>query len=257
MLSFVTNPDTVAPLFAGCAHTMVRSCLQGIMGRLYASGETQPDAAMAVLGDFVFLAGKARAAFLLDFQRQLWDGSLKIFVPCHPHWNEAIETAFSGQWKKAVRYAFEKDPQAFDTKKLQSFSQALPEGFRLTAIGEAWFSYCKNTAWCRDFVSQYGDYPQYAKHGLGVLAIKDGVPASGASSYSGYEGGIEIQIETREDFRRRGLAAACGAALILACLKRGLSPSWDAHNPESAALAQKLGYRPSRQYLSYHVSDKE
>ena len=38
-------------------------------------------------------------------------------------------------------------------------------------------------------------------------------------------------------------APACGAALVLTCLARGLYPSWDAANRESVALAEKLGYR--------------
>ena len=51
-----------------------------------------------------------------------------------------------------------------------------------------------------------------------------------------------------EAHRRRGLATACAAGLILACLDRGLFPSWDAANPESVGLAQKLGYRFSHEY---------
>lgn len=80
--------------------------------------------------------------------------------------------------------------------------------------------------------------------GLGVIALRDGVPAAGASSYAVWDGGIEIQIDTRPDLRRRGLALSCGARLILTCLDQGLLPSWDAHDRRSAALAEKLGYPP-------------
>ncbi len=34
---------------------------------------------------------------------------------------------------------------------------------------------------------------------------------AGASSYSVYKGGIEIEIDTSSEYRRRGLATACGA----------------------------------------------
>ena len=76
---------------------------------------------------------------------------------------------------------------------------------------------------------------------------------SGASSYSGYCGGIEIEVDTREDYRRRGLAFICGAKLILDCLEREWYPSWDAQNPWSAALAKKLGYRFSHTYAAYEI----
>lgn len=77
---------------------------------------------------------------------------------------------------------------------------------------------------------------------------------SGASSYTVYRGGIEIEIDTRIDYRRQGLALACGAKLIMECLKRGLYPSWDAQNPGSVALSQKLGYHFDREYPVYEIN---
>ena len=67
------------------------------------------------------------------------------------------------------------------------------------------------------------------------------------------ESGIEIEVDTRNDCRRRELAQVCCAALILECLQRGLYPSWDAQNPFSVALAEKLGYHFSHTYPAYEV----
>ncbi len=71
--------------------------------------------------------------------------------------------------------------------------------------------------------------------------MKNGELVAGASSYAFYKGGIEVEIDTKEEERRKGLALVCAAKLILECLERGLYPSWDAHNKESLALAEKLG----------------
>ena len=87
-----------------------------------------------------------------------------------------------------------------------------------------------------------------------MVIKKDGVPVSGASSYSVYNGGIEIQIDTRTDYRRQGLAAAAAAALILECLDRNLYPSWDAASLWSVALAEKLGYQFDHEYDAYFVN---
>ena len=76
-----------------------------------------------------------------------------------------------------------------------------------------------------------------------MAALSGGELVGGASSYTCYSGGYELQVETREDMRRRGVALACCARLILTCLDRGLYPSWDAANLESVALARRLGYR--------------
>ena len=91
------------------------------------------------------------------------------------------------------------------------------------------------------------------KYGLGVVLLKDGEVVSGASSYSGYIGGIEIEIDTREDYRRKGVAYICGAKLILECLDRKWYQSWDAQNRWSVALAEKLGYHFDHAYVAYEI----
>lgn len=85
------------------------------------------------------------------------------------------------------------------------------------------------------------------------MALKDDQPVSGASSYATYREGIEIEIDTREEYRRMGLAYACGAGLILECLERNIYPSWDAHNLESVALAEKLGYHYDHPYPAFLI----
>ena len=105
--------------------------------------------------------------------------------------------------------------------------------------------------WSRDLCGNFRDGADFVRCGMGVLALWDGVPVAGAASYTVYDGGIEIEIDTRPDLRRRGLALACGARLILDCLDRGLYPSWDAHDLRSVALAEKLGYHLDRPYQAF------
>ena len=87
-----------------------------------------------------------------------------------------------------------------------------------------------------------------------MVVLYEGTVVSGASSYVHFRDGIEIEIDTREDFRRKGLAAACGARLVRECMERGLYPSWDAQNRWSVALAQKLGYHFDKEYDAYEVT---
>ena len=120
-------------------------------------------------------------------------------------------------------------------------------------MDEELFWRCKQIGRCKDWVSQYPDYKDYERYRLGVVIIKDGEPVVGASSYSGYRGGIEIEIDTKEEYRRQGLAYICGAKLIMECLDRDLYPSWDAQNTWSVALAEKLGYHFDHAYTAYEV----
>lgn len=107
--------------------------------------------------------------------------------------------------------------------------------------------------WSRDLVSQFEDAGMYARLGLGVAAYYGDELVSGASSYARYRDGIEVEIDTEEGHRRKGLAYACGARLMLECLARGLYPSWDAQNPGSAALARKLGYHDGHDYQAFEI----
>ncbi len=102
-------------------------------------------------------------------------------------------------------------------------------------------------------MAQFLGEADFLARGLGVVALRAGEIVAGASSYVVYHGGIEVEIDTRADMRRRGLAAACGARLLLTCFARGLYPSWDAHSPASVALAEKLGYVFDRAYPVYEV----
>lgn len=112
---------------------------------------------------------------------------------------------------------------------------------------------CRSSAWCQDLVSQFEDYETYKKLGIGIAVLKGESLAAGASSYARYREGIEIEIDTKEEFRRNGLAYACGAKLILECLNKGLYPSWDAQNQASAALAEKLGYHFDHEYKAFEI----
>ena len=85
------------------------------------------------------------------------------------------------------------------------------------------------------------------------MIIKDGRIVSGASSYSRYNEGIEIEVDTVPDERRKNLATIVCAALILRCLDENLYPSWDAQNINSVHLAEKLGYEFDHEYVAYEV----
>ena len=106
------------------------------------------------------------------------------------------------------------------------------------------------------FVCVFENKEKYLEDGRGMVILKDGKIVSGASSYTRYKEGIEIEVDTSEDERGKGLATIVCAALILRCLDEGLYPSWDAHNMISVKLAEKLGYEFSHEYTAYEVSSE-
>jgi len=93
----------------------------------------------------------------------------------------------------------------------------------------------------------------YIHRGVGFCILHIGQIVCCASSYSVYDDGIEIEIDTHPDCRRKRLATVAASALILDCLDRGKYPSWDAANLESVALAKKLGYVLHDPYDTYYI----
>lgn len=246
------NREAARLLFGDWPEAIIWACLDGTMGRVYADDPSRPTSAMALLGDFAFLAGAPNQE-LAVVQPGESGPDFIIMVPQNKAWAEVIRACFGRRARQVTRYAFLKEPEAFDRTALEQAAASLSAGYELKNIDETLYHQCRTGDWSRDLVSQYPDYETYRRLGLGVAAVKDGVPCSGASSYASFRGGIEIEIDTRPDSRRQRLAYACGAKLILECLDRGLYPSWDAQNPQSAALAEKLGYHMDRPYTAFEV----
>ena len=166
-----------------------------------------------------------------------------------------MEVVLGDAAEKKLRYAIRKEPDRFHRETLQRFVQSLQPPFSLRRFDQDLYKQAMAENWSRDFCSLFRDFADFQRRGLGVGVVLDGKLVAGASSYSVYCGGIEIQIETHRAYRRQGLATACGAALILDCLDQGRYPSWDAHDLRSVALAEKLGYRRGAPYWVYVLRD--
>ena len=76
----------------------------------------------------------------------------------------------------------------------------------------------------------------------------------GASTAYRFPKGIDIEIDILKKHRRKGLATAAGAKLILDCLERGWRPTWDAANMKSVHLSEKLGYTFNYKYHCFWIS---
>ena len=252
MIQRMINTEKGKELFEGWEETLIWSCMQGVMGEIYADDALNPASAMAILGDFVFFAGEPDEEMIL-YKPDWCHNEFIIMVPQNDAWATLIEKHYQEKAKKVSRYAIKKEPDVFDKEKLERIVASLPEEYELRLIDREIYEICQKMEWSRFWVALYRDYEEFQKLGLGVAILKDGELVAGASSYSSYKEGIEIEIDTNEPYRRKGLATVCGARLILECLERNLYPSWDAQNLWSVALAKKLGYHYSHSYTAYEI----
>lgn len=233
-------------LFGGMGDTLVWSCLQKVMGKVYVTDLESPACAMAYLGEFAFYAGEPNVELVAAKP----DGFV-IMVPQNEAWAQLIETCFPGA-ERETRFAIRKDTE-FDRDALQALVESLPEGYEIRRIDGEIYDLCCEDGLFVDCVRHFGLKERYLELGRGYAVVRGDKLVSVASSYTVYRGGIEVEIDTVEEERRKGLASAVGAKLILSCLDDGLYPSWDAANMDSVRLAEKLGYRLGHEYLCYEV----
>ena len=250
MIYELADTSKVAYLFEGWKETLTYSCLQQVMGKIFVTDPDSPKSAMAYVGCFAFCAGEPDRELVINKPK-----GFVIMTPQNKEWEACIEECFPTA-KKVVRYAIKKDTR-FDKDRLRNMIAGLPGGYELKEIDEKIYDMCLPDPVTRDFVSAFESKEKYLELGRGMVILKSGRIVAGASSYTRYNEGIEIEVDTVEEERRNGLATIVCAALILRCLEEGLYPSWDAQNMNSVRLAEKLGYEFDHEYTAYEVSGEE
>lgn len=101
----------------------------------------------------------------------------------------------------------------------------------------------------------FGSSKEFVEKGVGFCIKHEGKVVSMASTFTPFIDEFEIEVRTSDDprYRRRGLATAVSAALIVYSLSHGFVPHWDAANDASVKLALKLGYTNPMEWDAYYV----
>ena len=95
-----------------------------------------------------------------------------------------------------------------------------PKGYELRKIDEHIVNNSTLHKVSEDFTSQFQSVEDYINRGIRYCVLYKGEVVCGASSYSIYDSGIEIEVATNYNHRRKGLATIVSAALILDCLEK-------------------------------------
>ncbi|MUK87813.1 GNAT family N-acetyltransferase [Ornithinibacillus sp. L9] len=241
-------------MFENIDSTIIRSYLQGHMGTAWVDDLENPTVAQITVGIFVFFAGNPYAKEAEELLFNLPDFTLAIVDK--EEWKDRIETVHHGSTEKFQRYRFEKKPKHLDRAQLMSLTSTLPEEYVLKRVDKHIAIAPSFHELSEDFVSQFDSIDDFLDRGVGYAILHEGQVVSAATSYSIYDDGIEIEVASHPNHRRKGLATITAAALIVDCLDRGKYPSWDGANTESVMLAEKLGYILKESYDTYFIEKK-
>lgn len=213
---------------------------------------TNPEEAIIIAADFCYLVGEVK--HFDEIKKILEENArYKVIIPCGPGWVVYLKEYFSEKVRCYKRYAIKKEPEIFDKKNLENLIMRLDSEYKIIQIDEVIYNTVLNIDWAADGCCFFKTYEDFKKKGLGYVVFKDEQLVCIASSYTAYKNTIGVTIGTLEEHRRKGLAAACAASLILECLERGIYPEWEAANMDSVALAEKLGYHFDKAFVVYSL----
>jgi RimJ/RimL family protein N-acetyltransferase len=136
------------------------------------------------------------------------------------------------------------------------WSQRIPAGFRISAIGDqiTELRMLGNFAEvAAEIDACWTSMADFLRAGFGFCAHDAGAIVCWCTAEYVSQGRCGIGIETVAEYRGRGFATVTASAFADHCVKRGVVPHWDAwsDNVPSVAVAEKLGFRKIESYSVY------
>lgn len=96
---------------------------------------------------------------------------------------------------------------------------------------------------------EFESFENFDSHGSGFVILEENEIKAIASTFCNYNNHVEIQVDTLEGNRTKGLATKVTMFLLNDCIKKGFTPHWDAANKISESLGEKVGFLEPKKYF--------
>lgn len=168
-------------------------------------------------------------------------------------WDDLLQEIQAGKFIGMPRYAF--TSEKLDIEHLHKLAARIPSGFRLAKmdLNLAQQLARERSGFASNHMVNFDSPDDFIQRGFGFCILDGDKIVSAATTFAICTKGIEIQVDTREKQRGKGLATAVSAQLLIYSIQNHLDPNWDAENERSAGLAKKLGYTPQGMYTIWLV----
>lgn len=250
-----TNRKQLLDLFAlhFRSDLSIESFFDCSMGRMFVDDPLNPSSAQLVdnttddFGGFCRFAGDPGIQAAWEAVTNL--ATRTLIMPCSKEWIDWALQIHKDNLHQRERFSFSAD--SLDISHLESLSCPAAKGVEIRQIDTGLAQRIADDPRNRFHFANWRSPDEFVQRGIGICALVETEVVCAATSSLVCRSGIEVNVMTHPDYRRQGVATSVCARLALECLDRRLSPHWDAANPASAKLAQKLGYTPTGSYYGY------
>jgi hypothetical protein len=241
----------IRPLFE--AHRRARAIIfpaldQG-RGTLDANSLNPPTVARLHLAILNIVAGDSSSPDAKEIIRKIEPMQL-VFRP-DPSWTRVIKEEWGEQLGAQQRIML--SPESLDLEHLRNLKSQVPKGYRLEKMDLETIRRLDK----RESIHIpmfFGSSEEFYKMGLAYCIKFEGKIVSMASTFTPFTDMFEVQVDTFDaSQRRKGLATAVSAALMIHALEHNIIPYWDAENEASLHLALKLGYVRPDYWKAYYL----
>jgi RimJ/RimL family protein N-acetyltransferase len=222
--------------------------LEDQMGQAHVDNLQNPSVYKIQIGPFFYFAGDPSSEGGGEMLQNIKPYTL--FMPSSAGWLEAGMKMYGDRLIAFDRYSF--SSEHLSPEHLQRLCQDPKSGKDVKRMDLELIT----QVWGKDHfidVSDFESPSDFIERGIGYTLERNGEIIGAAYSSLVCSKGIEVSIFIADDYRRQGIATTLAAHLVKWCLEKDMDAHWDAANPESCKLAEKLGYIPTGKYQAFYL----
>lgn len=225
----------------------IECVLEDQMGSAYVDDVDNPAFFMIDQGGFfVYFAGDLNSSAGHAFIKNMPAG--RMLMSGSEGWHDAVQAVFDSERLRPItRYSYSSDSLSLDHLNQLAQGNSHIAGIKLFDVdlinsGIRYFD-----------LDAFESAEDFVQRGIGYAMMQDDTIIGIAYSSLVNTRAIEVSIVVEEEHRKKGIATALAAKLLVWCLERRLHPNWDAANLPSCGLAEKLGYTSKGEYRAYYL----
>jgi GNAT superfamily N-acetyltransferase len=226
----------------------IECVLEGQMGKVFVDDVQRPIAFKIEVGPFFYFAGDATSSGSNAMLENI--APYTLFMPSSPGWIDAGKRIYGERLLGFTRYGFSSEQLSAEHLDHLCQISTFKEEVRQMDLPFA------AQLWGQDHfidLSVFDSVEDFVQRGIGFYLEKRSRIVGAAYSSLVCSKGIEVSLFVLEDYRRQGVATILASRLLKWCLENNAEAHWDAANPQSCKLAEKLGYIQTGEYQAYYL----